>query len=587
MTAINLANATWDLTGLYKNPSDPLLQEHQNQAKQEAEILAARFRGRIETLSPNELLELLHGLERVWIQCYRPAWFARLLFSAQTDDVVAKTLLNNSNQKAVEISNLITFADLELAQLSDAAVARFLDAPGLSEYHHAIEAKRRFRPHVLSESEEQLFNTMSLTGSRAWSQLYTEISSRIRVSLTVDGQEKFLSLDEVRALRSRPERELRGRAVNAMYSALSEHEHVLTYIFNTLYQDWKNNNSVRHYTNPIAATVLQDELQLPMIEALFATTLKNADILQQYFSWKAKRLGITDFSTIDLLAPLAENPKTYGFDEAKTLVLRAFARFHPDFEKLARAFFDEGRIDVRPRPGKRGGAFCSSFSPHDHAYVLLNYQDRLDDVMTLAHELGHGLHAELSRVQNPTNYGHSTPLAETASIFCEMLVVDALLENADAETQRDMAAHVLEDAAATIYRQIHITTWEQKAHAECAMGIVTSARFSELWLAEFKKYYGDVVAPTPGDAWGWIGIPHVIGYRFYCYSYAFGNLLVFALYQRYKTEGPEFAARYHKFLSAGEKADPVALVSELGVDLNDQDFWQSGFDYLRSLLKLL
>jgi oligoendopeptidase F len=576
----------WDLSSLYAGLDDPRLDLDQSTAQAEAESFAATYRGRISSLGAEDFRAMMQSIDRIQVRAARPVWYAGLRFAAQTDDAAVKVLLDGVRARATQIGNLLTFARLEMANLPDDAALRLLE-PGanLGEYAHAIEGARRFGPHTLSEAEERLLNTKSLTGRSAWTQLYTEITSAIRITITVDGEQKTLTVDEVRALRSRPERDLRRRALESLYTAFEEREHVLTYIFNTLYQDWKFDTDLRHYDSPIAPTVLRDELPLESVEALMATTEANADLVQAYYPIKARLLGIADFSNFDVLAPLEDSPRRYSFSEARELVITAVGAFSPELASLCEAFFTERRIDVLPRPGKRGGAFCSSFCPDDHAFILTNFNGRLDDVFTLAHELGHGVHAELSRIQNPTNFGHSLPLAETASVFLEMVLLDHLMKQADERTRRDLLANLFEDAVGTIFRQVQITRWEQLAHMERGKGVVSSARYGELWLETYRRIYGDAVAPTAQEKWGWIGIPHVVGSRFYCYSYAFGNLLVYALVERYRQEGQAFVPKYLEFLQSGESDAPDALVARLGVDLNDLSFWQSGFDFLRHQLE--
>jgi oligoendopeptidase F len=576
----------WDLSSLYAGLDDPRLALDQTTAQTEAESFAATYRGRISSLAPEEFRSMMRALERIQVQAARPVWYAGLCFAAQTDEAAVKVLLDGVRARSTQIGNLMTFAHLELMNLPDDSAARLLEpSADLGEYAHAIQSARRYGQHTLSEAEERLMNTKTLTGRSAWTQLYTEITSAIRITITVDGEAKQLTVDEVRALRSRPDRDLRRRAVEALYTAFEQREHVLTYIFNTLYQDWKFDTELRHYDSPIAATVLRDELTPESVEALMSTTEANADLVQAYYPIKARLLGITDFSSHDLLAPFEDSPKRYSFVEGRDLVLSAVNEFSPELAALCEAFFIERRIDALPRPGKRGGAFCSSFSPADHAFILTNFNGRLDDVFTLAHELGHGVHAELARVQNPTNFGHSLPLAETASTFMEMVLLDYLMKQADERTRRDLLANLFEDAVSTIFRQVQITRWEQLAHDERRKSVVSSDRYGELWLETYRRIYADAVTPSDYERWGWIAIPHVVGSRFYCYSYAFGNLLVYALYERYRKEGQAFVPKYLDFLRSGQSETPDALVARLGVDLNDPNFWQSGFDFLKAQLE--
>lgn len=579
-------NIRWDLTQLYSGPTDPRLETDHRHAASLADALDARFRGAVASLEGSQLLELLHGLEDVRYCAYRPVWYARLAFDTNTADESAKALLDKVRLESTRISEKITFAELELANVSDGVIATWLEFEPLREYQHHLEAAQRFKPHLLTEGEERLSAKKNLSGRSAWTQLYTEITSSIRIPIEVDGVQRELSVDEVRALRTRPEREVRAAATAAMYAAYQSREHVLTYIFNTLYQDWMLELETRAYPHVLEPTALEDEIPRVSIEGLFAATQANAPVLQEFFKLKAKVLGIPDFMSYDVLAPLTAESKSYPYQDAQALVLEAFSAFDPRMVEITEGFFDGGRVDVPPRPGKRGGAYCSSFDPREPAFLLLNHNDRLDDVFTLAHELGHGIHAELSRVQRPSNFGHSTPLAETASIFCEMLLADHLLNGANDATRRNILQDLLEKASTTLFRQVQITRWELEAHALRAQGIVSSERYGQLWLTTFAQTYGDAVQPTPADRWGWIVIPHVVNYRFYCYSYAYGMLIVLSLYNLYKQQGAaEFAPKYIEFLSSGDSATPQELMQRLGVDLNDTEFWNGGFAVIKGWLE--
>ncbi|HEX2864660.1 MAG TPA: M3 family metallopeptidase, partial [Deinococcales bacterium] len=351
-------------------------------------------------------------------------------------------------------------------------------------------------------------------------------------------------------------------------------------------QDWKQEITIRKYDSPIAPTVLRDELEPEIVEAVMSVTERNYRLAQRWYEHKARVLGLKDFSSFDTLAPLQHAPRRVSFDEARGMVLAAMGAFAPQAGEIAADFFN-GRIDVLPRPGKRGGAFCSSFAPQEHAYVLLNFNGRLDDAFTLAHELGHGLHAELGRQQRLVNYGHSLPLAETASTFNEMVLADYLLRDADEEMRRDLMATRVQDAVNTILRQVQITRWEQRAHEARAQGVVSSDAYSDLWMAEWTKLHGNAVNPVAGERWGWSVIPHVVNSRFYCYSYAFGMLLVMALFQQYKADAQAFVPKYLNFLASANSRTPAELLASLGVNAQDPKFWQGGFDYLWATLSEL
>jgi oligoendopeptidase F len=575
----------WDLSGIYKGINDPQLELDSSAARAAATAFAEKYKTKISSLSFDQAFDMLEDYFDLVIQSYKPTWYTGLCFAAKTDDLAIKALLDRVRLAANDTNNLLVFVRLELIGLPEDVFSAWSSSETLLEYHHFLSTIRAFTPHTLSEAEEQLLTSKALTGRNAWGQLYTEITSKIKVELELDGVIGTYQLSELRQFSSHPNRALRQAAKKAQNEALEVQEHVLTFIFNTIYQDWKLDIGLRHHSDVMEPNALSNELSLASIEALMASAEKNAGILQEFFQVKAKVLSISDFSSFDMYAPLEASETKYSYEQAQSLILKAFARFSPTLEALALAFFKENRIDLNPREGKRGGAFCSSFTPTHNAYILTNFTGKLDDVFTLAHELGHGVHAELSRGLKMVNFGHSLPLAETASVFCEMILMDYLLEVAPATERRALIAKLLEDVASTCYRQIQITRWEQLAHHERANGVVSSQRYGELWLDTIKRFYGDSVAQTEGDRWGWIGIPHVISYRFYCYAYAFGMLMVFALYHQYKLEGESFVPKYIKFLSSGESASPEELVTGMGVNLSDPNFWQNGFDYVAGLLE--
>ncbi len=574
----------WDLTGIYQSLTDPQIEQDIQSSLQNAEKFAQQYKSKISDLAPKDAFDMLERYFELSTKAYKPTWYASLNFSANTTDETVKVLLDYTRAQASKLQNILVFVNLELSKLPNKTLNLWRSSSD-SEYRHFLEQVQIHAPHSLSELEEQLMTNKALTGRNAWTQLYTEITSAIKVNLEVDEVVGTFQLSELRQFSSHPNRNVRKAAREAQFSALEAQEHVLTFIFNTLYQDWKLDIELRKHTDVMQPNALHNEISLASIEALMSTSEQNVGILQEFFKTKAKALNISDFSSFDVLAPLENSETKYTYQEAQTMILEAFGRFSPELTVLAKAFFTEQRIDLEPRPGKRGGAFCSSYAPDFNAYILTNFTGTLDDVFTLAHELGHGVHAELSRGLKKVNYGHSLPLAETASVFCEMLLMDYLLETGTTTERRALIAKQLEDVAGTCYRQIQITRWEQLAHTERANGVVSSQRYCELWIDTVTRFYGNSVAQLPGDRWGWIGIPHVVGSRFYCYSYAFGMLMVFALYRQYKLEGERFVPKYIQFLSSGETSSPEELVAKMGMNLSDPNFWQNSFDYVAGLLE--
>ena len=419
-------------------------------------------------------------------------------------------------------------------------------------------------------------------GRSAWSQFYTEYTGRFRFRVG----ERELTEMEVRALRRDPDPEVRREAHRALYGKLLAEAPTLSAVFNAVYLDYLQDLRLRGYRHPLEPVALRDEVEVREIEALLEATKAHYPLVERYYRWKAGRLGREKTPSEDLLAPLGEKPKV-PFAEAQALVLEAFRRFSPELAEIAREFFEKRWIDVYPRPGKRGGAFCSGGLPSTHPYILLNHTDDLDSAHTLAHELGHGVHFYLARKQRLLNFGASTPLAETASVFAEILLDDLLLERLSGEEKTLLLAERVEDAINTLFRQVMYTFFEQRSLEARKEAALSPEAFHALWDEEQRRLYGEAVAWTELDRAAWAGIPHFVHYRFYTYSYALGYLVVLALYGKYREEGEAFVPKYLRILEAGESASPKEILAEAGVELGSEAFFRYGFGVLESWLKAL
>ena len=575
----------WNLGDLYDSPADSRLHDDLGRGVKLAHAFAESWRGKVAKLGPGELHQALQQYEALMEAVYRPAIYAQLLFSADTSDAAAQGLLAKTREVSTAAFNEVAFFDVELKKLSGAQHLSLLAAPQLQGYRHYLSALKRLAPYTLSEAEEQLSATKSLTGKAAWGQLYTEVTGKLRVHLVIEGERKVLNVAEARALRSSPDRVLRRAATDGLMAAFEQESHVLNFCFNTLFQDHKLDVETRGFKSVTEPTYLDDELSETVVESLMQSTEAHYPLAQRYMQLKARALGLTDFSSHDVLAPLLPSEKKVSFEDGKRMVLDAFGAFHPRFAEIASEFFDKRWLDVMPRPGKRDGAFCSGGLPSTHPYVLLNYQGRIEDVSTTAHELGHGIHFYLSREQSPLNYWPTTSLAETASVFGELLLMKRLLEKEqDRAARRALLGVRIEDIVSTVFNQVAYTRFEQKAHARRAEGVVPVEDFNGLWTAERQRLYGDAVKLFPQDRWGWLSIGHFVHYRFYCYSYAFGQLLVLALFAKYEEEGEAFLPKYLELLSSGCSDTPEALLKRMGVDVADPDFWNRGFRTLTALL---
>ncbi|RTG95743.1 oligoendopeptidase F [Thermus scotoductus] len=567
----------WDLSDLYLSPEDPNLERDLAEALNLASSLDPK-----DLLHPSRAEGLFRRYEEALEKAYKPLNYASLYFATRTQNPVAKALLDRVRNRYTEVRNRLVPLEVALRKLPEEAFQALLEHPGLADLRHFLQRQRAYAPHTLSEREEELLNLKGLVGRSAWSQFYTEYTGRFRFRVG----ERELTEMEVRALRRDPDPKVRREAHRELYGKLMAEAPTLSAVFNAVFLDYLQDLRLRGYRHPLEPVALRDEVEVKDIEALLEATRAHYRLVEAYYRWKARRLGQEKVPSQDLLAPLGKKPKI-PFEEAKDLVLTAFGNFSPVVERIAREFFEKRWIDVYPRPGKRGGAFCSGGLPSTHPYVLLNHTDDLDAAHTLAHELGHGVHFYLARKQRLLNFGASTPLAETASVFAEILLDDLLLERLSPEERTLLLAERVEDAIGTLFRQVMYTFFERRSLEARKEGALSPEAFHGIWQEEQGRLYGDAVDWTELDQAAWAGIPHFVHYRFYTYSYALGYLVVLALYGKYQEEGKAFVPKYLGILEAGESQSPKEILAQAGVDLASEAFFQYGFGVLESWLKAL
>jgi oligoendopeptidase F len=578
----------WDLSDLFSSYDDPRIDETLDACRSEAEGFALRTRGKVANLKPGELLAAVKELEQIEDSLSRVANYSSLLYSADSMKPEFQDLDQRVEQRVTEIRNLLLFFELEWLALGDAAAERYLGAPELKNYRHFLSSIRRFRPHKLTEAEEKIVNDKDNTGRNAFGRLFSEITSALTFSLERHGKTEELTLSEVLALLHDPDREVRRSAMETVYRGLAGRRDTLTFIYDTLIQDHLTMDRLRRYPDPMLERHLINEIDGKAVATMMAVAEKNYGIAQDYFRLKARLLSLPKLALYDQYAPVGKDLTPFPYSEAEKIILEAFNAFSPVFRETAGEFFAKNWIDAEIRKGKRGGAFCASPSPGLHPYILCNYTDNLRDVMTVAHELGHGLHGALSRRQSYFNYDTPLTTAETASVFGEMLVFDYLVAHQnDPKVQLALIAGKLEDSFATVFRQNVLTRFEEAVFAKRRAGRLTPDSIGESWLAANGAYYGDAVEMPDGYRWGWSYIPHFIHSRFYCYAYVFGQLLVLALYRMYREQGKAFVPKYLALLEAGGSDSPEALLKPLGVDVHDAAFWQKGFEEIKGLVARL
>jgi oligoendopeptidase F len=573
---------TWDLSDLYAGGDDPAIARDLDAADTAAEELDARYRGRVAHLDAAALGSCLGAYEAVRELAGKIGSFAYLNWAANTADAPRGALLQRATERGSRLSQKLVFLELELAHASDEAAADWLADPILGRYRHWLEQIRRFRPHLLTEAEEVILAEKEVTGRSAWDRFFDELHGAARYEL--DGQ--ALARDQALTRLYSPDRNLRKRAADTVTATLRGMQQASTYVFNTILADKASDDRLRHYESWISERNLANQVEDRTVEALIEAVTSRYDIVERYYRLKRRLLGLDTLDDYDRYAPLPAAELSYTWDEARQIVLDAYNRFHPNMAEVASLFFERGWIDAAARPAKMGGAFSHPVVPSVHPYVLVNYDGKPRDVMTLAHELGHGVHQKVSGIQGLLQ--HRTPLttAETASVFGEMLVFqDLMAKEADPHARLAMLTTKIEDSFATAFRQIAMNRFEDAIHTHRrTSGELSTEQFSELWLASQRAMFGGSVTLREEYGIWWSYVHHFTGAPGYVYAYAFGELLVLALYARYQEAGPTFAPAYMAMLTAGGSDWPHDLVRPLGVDLTDPGFWHQGLRILDEMV---
>lgn len=574
---------TWNLADLYAAIDDPAIDRDLDRSDAEADALDAAYRGRIAGLSATALAEMLTAYETLLERAARAGSFGHLAWSADTSVPAHGALLQKITERGARLNQKLVFVELELAATPDEVAAGWLADPAVARYRHWLELVRRYRPHMLTEPEEKILSEKAVTGRSAWVRFFDEVHGAARY--TLDGQE--LTRDQALTRLYSPDRALRRRAQEAVTAGLKAMQRTTTYILNNILADKASDDRLRRYPTWISARNMANEVDDRTVEALVEAVTARYDIVARYYHLKRRLLGVDELFDYDRYAPLPAADRHYPWEQAREIVLNAYAGFDPRMADIAALFFDRRWIDAAVRPGKRGGAFSAATVPSVHPYVLLNYEAKPRDVMTLAHELGHGVHQKLASVQGLLQADTPLTTAETASVFGEMLVFQDLLTREDRpEVRLAMLTSKIEDSFATAFRQVSMNRFEHAVHtARRSEGELSTARISELWMGSQRPMFGDSVTLTDNYALWWSYIPHFISTPGYVYAYAFGELLVLALYARYRQAPAGFADAYLAMLTAGGSNWPHEIVKPLGVDLTDPGFWQNGLGILDEMVR--
>ena len=576
----------WSLSDLFPALDSPELEQTFTDLETQVanfESMRSQLSSQIKQAEFMNFVTLLEEINQLGSRLYA---FAGLSFSADTQDQIAQTLVARVDQFIAILQNRTLFFSLWWKDLDDDNAARLMSEAG--DYRYWLEEMRHFKPHTLTEPEEKIINIKNVTGVSALGNLYDSITNRYTFKLQVDGEVKELTRGELMVYVRQHDADLRAAAYQELYRVYGEEGPILGQMYQTLVRDWRNEQvDLRRFSSPISARNLMNDIPDPVVNTLLDVCERNASLYQRYFRLKAKWLGMDRLRRYDIYAPVVKSDKRYEYTQAAEMVLGSFHEFEPRLAGLARRVFAENHLDSDVRKGKRGGAFCMSVTPKMTPYVLLNYQGRADDVATMAHELGHAIHTMLAADHSMFTFHASLPLAETASTFGEIMLIDRLLAQEDDESvRRDLLFRQVDDSYATIMRQAYFALFERDAH-EMVDQNASADELSAAYMENLKRQFGEAVEISDEFRWEWVSIPHIYQVPFYVYAYAFGQLLVLSLYQQYKVEGESFKPRYVSLLSSGGSEAPERLLSQAGIDIRSADFWQGGFDVLSGLLDQL
>lgn len=588
-TQFAAAGVQWDLSPLFSSNDDPLIERLWAEVNDRADRFAESYRGKIEDgeLSAQELVAAIAEYESIIQEAGKPGNYASLWHSADVGDPVRGAFYQDQAERGSELTIKIMFFTLELQAAPDEYIDGVLADDSSANYRHFIRNARAFSPHMLSETEEVLLEEVANTGSRAWVRLHDELTANHEMPYVdpLTGEMQMLTQSEVLAMLRNPDRSVRKAAADAVTQAMKELERAITFTYNTLLADKRLEDRLRKFEYPEQSRHLANELEKETVDVVVELCSTRADSVERYYNLKRQILNVDELAHYDRYAPIFDTAAKVGWKDATSTVLDSFGEFSPTMREHAAAFFDRNWIDAEPRKGKTGGAFCSYVTPDLNPYVLMSYHGNISDVMTLAHELGHGVHASLSREQTYLNFHGTLPLAELASIFGEMLVFESVTADASDETKLALYADKIEGIFASVFRQAFMFRFERRCHVERReSGELSPERFRELWLEEQQLMFGESIPMTEDYGWWWIYIGHFFFAPFYVYAYAFGELLTLGLYKTAKEQGAEFEQKYIEVLRLGGSKTPHELMEIVGVDLRSRDFWNGAFDVIDELV---
>ena len=584
----------WDLTELLPDTAEETIAARLTELEQEVSAFEA-MRDQLSGVSATQkngagpgldLVPFMQAIERISEQMYVLGAYGSLWFSADTQSEEALRYEGYMQQELTQLQNRVLFFDLWWKSLSDEQAEALLPDPNLyPDYAYSLQSDRRYKPFTLAEEAEQIINTKDANGMSSLITVYSMLTNRLEFTLEIDGEKQTMTREELMTHAYSPRAEMREAAYRELLSVYEPENSILAHIYMSRIRDWYSENvQLRNYTSPIAVKNLGNNIPDAAVEALLQVCQDNAGMFQDYFALKAQWLGVEKLRRFDIYAPLSASDKEIEYSQAVDMVLQTVKAFDPNVAAKAELVFSQGHIDSEIRKGKRAGAFCATVLPSMTPWILMNYTGRIRDVATLAHELGHAIHSLLAQHHSLLTQHAPLPLAETASVFTEMLLTERLLsEESDPMVRRELLASAVDDMYATVMRQAYFVVFEKSAH-EAVLGNASPADLSATYLSQLRQQMGDSVDVDEIFQHEWLMIPHIYHTPFYCYAYSFGQLLVLALYRRYQQEGEAFKPGYLNLLATGGSQDPDIILGNMGINIADPNFWQGGFDVVRDLI---
>lgn len=582
----------WQLTDLLPDAEDATVQAHLAGLTAAVEQFEGQ-RAALEAFDKGEqdldLVPLMQQLEGISERMYVLGAYGSLWFSADTQSEEALRYEGYMQQELTNLQNRVIFFDLWWKSLDDEQAAALLPDPEqYPDYAYSLQSDRRFCPFTLDEQSEQIINTKDANGMSSLITVFSMLTNRLEFTLEVDGETQTLTREELMQHAYSSDAVLREAAYRELFRVYERENGILGQIYAARIRDWHSENlGLRNYSSPIAVKNLGNNVPDAAVEALLQVCQDNASLFQEYFRLKAKWLGLEKLRRFDIYAPLGGSDKQIDYGDAVDMVLETVDAFDSGVAAKAERVFRDGHIDSEIRKGKRSGAFCATVLPSQTPWILMNYTGRVRDVATLAHELGHAIHSLQAEDHSLLTQHAPLPLAETASVFTEMLLTDRLMqEETDPLVRRELLATAVDDMYATVLRQAYFVVFEKAAH-EAVLQNKSTGDLSEIYRSQLAQQFGDAVDVDDIFAHEWLMIPHIYHTPFYCYAYSFGQLLVLALYRRYQQEGEAFKPGYLQLLAYGGSKDPDDILQEMGIDMSDPAFWQGGFDVCRDMIDQL